>query len=308
MEHSLPPSGEQIDLRYGDQAATIATVGASIRSYAAGGHAVLDGYDAGAMADGARGQTLIPWPNRVRDGKWEWDGVARQLALTEPDKHNAIHGLVRWLGWNVTERSDERAVLACTSWPQVGYPWPLDLTVGYELGDEGLLVTQRITNRGTSPAPVAAGAHPYLTVGTPTIDPAVLHVPADSWIDTDEQQIPIGARPVQDSPYDFRTPREIGGTAIDYTFTGLQRDSGGRFTVTLSHPSSGRAVQLWVDENYPYVEVFTGDALPDAARRRQGLGVEPMTAPPNALASGESLIVLAPAQTWQGQWGIRPAA
>ena len=307
MASVLPPSGQQVELAYQDLAVTVTAVGASVRSFTAAGRDLVDGYDIGAMADGARGQTLIPWPNRVRDGKWEWDGTSYQLSLSEPEQHNAIHGLVRWLGWTVLESSRESAVLGCTSWPQIGYPWTLDVTVRYELGEHGLVVTQQITNRATTRVPVAAGAHPYLTVGTPTIDTAILHIPADSWIDTDSQQIPTGTFPVERTPYDFRTPRAIGDTKIDYTMTALHRDDQGRFTLRLQHPDEGRAVDLWVDGNYPYVEVFTGDALPDAGRRRQGLGVEPMTGPPNALATGESLIVLEPDETWQGQWGINPA-
>jgi aldose 1-epimerase len=301
----LPPSGQQIELTFADQVATIVTVGGGIRSFTVAGRDVCDGYAADAMADGARGQTLIPWPNRVRDGKWRWAGADYQLALTEPAQHNAIHGLVRWLGWNVVERTQASVTLACTSWPQMGYPWPLDVSVAYALGGDGLVVTQSITNRGTSAAPVAAGAHPYITVGTSTIDEAVLHVPADEWIDTGDQQIPTGTDSVAGTPYDFRTPHTIGGTEIDYTFTGLHRDDHGQFVLRLEHPGGGHAVEVWVDESYPFVEVFTGDALADPGRRRQGLGVEPMTAPPNALASGESLVTLEPGDTWRGDWGIR---
>jgi len=302
-----PPSGEQIELRHGDQTAVAVTVGGGLRSYQVGGVDVLDGFAADAMADGARGQTLIPWPNRVRDGKWTWQGEERQLAITEPAQHNAIHGLVRWLGWTVADRAADSVTLRCATWPQPGYPWPLEVSVRYAVGDEGLTVEQSITNRGDNPAPVAAGAHPYLTVGTDRVDDAVLHVDAGAWIDTGEQQIPTGVVPVEGTPYDFREPRPIGTTEIDYTFTQLRRGDDGRFTLTLRHPSEQRAVALWVDESYDYVEVFTGDALPDPARRRRGLGVEPMTAPPNALASGTSLRVLAPGETWTGRWGITAA-
>jgi aldose 1-epimerase len=299
------PSGEQIELRHGDQTAVVVTVGGAIRSFRDGRGDIIDGYGADAMADGARGQTLIPWPNRVRDGKWAWRGEQRQLALTEPAQHNAIHGLVRWLGWSVADRSADSATLSCVSWPQQGYPWPLEVSVRYRLGDPGLTVEQSITNRGDSPAPVAAGAHPYLTVGTETIDEALLHLDAEAWLDTGDQQIPTGPRAVVGTPYDFRTPRPIGTTQIDYTFTQLRRDADGRFRVRMQHPSGDRTVELWVDTGYDYVEVFTGDALPDPGRRRRSLGVEPMTAPPNALASGTGLTVLEPGETWTGRWGVR---
>lgn len=305
VDAALPPSGEQVQLTYQDQAATVVTVGGGIRTYSAAGRDILDGYPPEAMADGARGQTLIPWPNRVRDGKWTCGGESLQLALTEPDKHNAIHGLVRWVGWHVTDRTRHCAELACVSWPQQGYPWTLEVRVRYELGSDGLTVTQQITNRSRSVAPVAAGAHPYLTVGTASIDRTQLHVPAQAWIDTDHQQIPTTTRPVTGTDYDFREPRLIEATRIDYAFTNLDRDGAGRFTLTLLDPDTGRRTALWVDRNYSHVEVFTGDTLPDATKRRRGLGVEPMTAPPNALATGQALVLLDPGASWSGQWGIR---
>ena len=157
---------------------------------------------------------------------------------------------------------------------------------------------------GHEPAPFAAGAHPYITVGTAKVDDAILSLPAQTWIPTGDQQIPTGRESVDGSPYDFRKPRAIGDIEIDYTYTDLDRDDDGRFRLRLEAANGGRAVTFWVGPEYDFVEIFTGDALPDEQRRRQGLGVEPMTGPPNALASGESLIVLAPGERWTGQWGI----
>ena len=304
MTVELRPSGEQLEIAYDDQRAIVVTVGGGLRTYDVGGGPVLDGYAEDAMADGARGQTLVPWPNRVKDGVWTWQGDKQQLALTEPEQHNAIHGLVRWMPWHVLEHTATSVSVGCASYPQPGYPWPIDVRVTYSLADDGLTVQTSITNNGASPAPVAAGAHPYITVGTPTVDTAVLHLPADEWIPTGEQQIPTGRAPVEGSPYDFRSPRPIGDLEIDYTFSRLHRDEDGRFRLRLAAPDGGRTVTFWLDDAYDFVEIFTGDALPDTSRRRQGLGVEPMTAPPNALASGESLVVLAPGETWSGAWGI----
>ena len=305
MSDALSPSGDQLEIGCGDQRAVVVTVGGGLRTYDVAGRPVLDGYAADAMCDGARGQTLVPWPNRVQDGTWVWQGEKQQLALTEPEQHNAIHGLVRWMPWHVLDLADSSVSLGCASYPQPGYPWPIDVRVTYTLADDGLTVRTSVTNQGTSPAPVAAGAHPYLTVGTPTVDSAVLHLPADEWIPTGDQQIPTGRAKVDGSPYDFRTARPIGDAQIDYTFTALHRDDDGRFRLRLASPDAQRLVTFWLDGAYDFVELFTGDALPDTARRRQGLGVEPMTAPPNALASGESLVVLGPGEQWAGEWGIQ---
>jgi aldose 1-epimerase len=61
-----------------------------------------------------------------------------------------------------------------------------------------------------------------------------------------------------------------------------------------------------MDERYRYVELFTGDSLPEAARRRRSLAVEPMTAAPNAFRTGDGLVTLHPGQTDRATWGLRP--
>ncbi|MDQ1697570.1 MAG: aldose 1-epimerase [Frankiaceae bacterium] len=302
----VPPSGDQHEISLGEQRAVVASVGGGLRTYDVGGAAVLDGYAVDAMADGARAQTLVPWPNRVKDGAWTWQGEAMQLAITEPEQHNAIHGLVRWLPWRVVEQTATALSLDCISYPQPGYPWPLQVRNDYVLDEGGLTTGTTITNLGASAAPVAAGFHPYQSVGTDLIDDALLHLPADTWLPTGEQQIPTGREPVEGSPYDFRSPRPIGAIELDYTYTDLHRDDDGRFQLRLSRPDGSRAATFWLGPAYGYVEIFTGHALPEANRRRRGLGVEPMTVPPNGLATGESVVVVEPGESWQGEWGIRP--
>src|SRR3954468_9308317 len=145
-EQTMPPSGEQHEISAGDHRAVVVAVGGGGRSYAVGGRDVVDGYAAERMADGARGQTLAPWPNRVKDGVWTWRGEKQQLALTEPDAHNAIHGLVRWLGWTLVERSDAEVTLEVTTFPQPGYPWPVRVRNTYALTEaDGVTVTTSMT-------------------------------------------------------------------------------------------------------------------------------------------------------------------
>jgi aldose 1-epimerase len=302
----VAPSGEQFEITWGEQRAVVVEVGGGLRTYTVGDRAVLDGYDEAAICDGARCQTLVPWPNRVHDGKWNWRGADLQLALTEPEQHNAIHGLVRWMPWSVIERAASSITVGCTSHLQPGYPWTIEVRNVWSLGADGVAVETTIVNRSESIAPVAAGFHPYVRVGTSTIDDAVLTVPGDTRILTGEQQIPTGREPVAGTAYDFRSPRRIGDLAIDHTYTDLHRDDDGLARLRLAAPDRSEQVTVWVDGAYPYLELFTGDALPDPSRRRQGLGVEPMSVPPNALVTGESVVALEPGGSWRGHWGINP--
>lgn len=300
----VPPSGEQFELAYGELSAVVVEVGGALRGLRHGGRPLLDGYRADEMCIAAKGQSLLPWPNRVDGGRYRFRGADYQLAITEVERANAIHGLARWMPWDVVDSAPDRIVMGVRSHPQPGYPWTLDLRIEYALADDGLTVRTTAVNRSDSACPFAAGAHPYLTVGTPTIDTAVLRLTADGYLPTDERGIPTGREPVSGTPYDFASPRPIGDTEIDYAFFGVERDADGRASLSLSAPDNGPSVSLWVDAAYRYLEVFTAHTLP-AGKRRTGLGVEPMTAPPNAFVTGEDLDVLEPGSTWTGAWGIR---
>lgn len=300
-----PPSGEQFELTRGDLRAVVVEVGGGLRSFARGGWELLDGYGAQERISDGRGQILIPWPNRLRDGSYEWAGETWQLPLTEPPRHNAIHGLTRWAAWRAVVREPARAVLEHRLHPQDGWPFTLDLELEYLLDDGGLTVRTRAKNVGAEPCPFAAGAHPYLTVSAERIDATVLQAAGRVRLVADERQIPTGERePVDGTAYDFRAPRPVGDVQLDDAFAQLVRDADGRAHMRLSTADGARAATLWMDGSYEYLMLFTGDALPEPARRRRSLGVEPMTCAPNALQSGEGLLTLQPGETFAGAWGI----
>jgi aldose 1-epimerase len=297
------PSGKQIEIALGDQRAVVVEVGGGLRAYSAAGGELLDGYSIDQMCPSGRGQVLIPWPNRLEDGAYEFEGQRHQLTLDEPENRNAIHGLVRWAGWTVAEREPHRVVMRHELHPRPGYPFSLALAVEYALSEEGLAVRTTATNVGSRACPYGSGAHPYLTVGTPTVDSTVLHAPAGTVLHSNERGIPVDAVPVEGTDYDFRHPRPIGATRLDHCLTDLERDADGIAQVTLHRPDGG-GLSLWVDEGYPYLMLFTGDPLPDVARR--SLAAEPMTCPPNSFRTGTDLIRLAGGQSISSRWGLHP--
>ncbi len=303
---TLAPSGEQFELVAGDQRLVVVEVGAGLRSYAVGGRELLDGYARDAMCASGRGQLLLPWPNRIEDGTYEFDGRTHRLPLTEPSAHNAIHGLVRWAVWTAAEREAHQIVLRHLLHPQPGYPFTLDLAIAYELSERGLTVRTTATNVGDSAAPYGCGAHPYLRLGTDVVDPLVLRIPGRVVAVSDTRGLPERSEAVDGTEFDFREPRVIGATVLDNAFTELERDTDGLARARIDDPRSGDSLTLWVDESYPYLMVFSGDPLPDVARR--SLAIEPMTCPPNAFRSGDSLIRLEPGDSATTAWGIEPFA
>jgi aldose 1-epimerase len=258
---------------------------------------VLDGYDADEVCPSGRGQLLLPWPNRIEDGRYEFGGETYQLALDEPERLNAIHGLTRWSEWSVAERAPDRAVLEHVLHPRPGYPFSLALRVEYVLAEDGLTVQIGATNVGREPCPYAAGAHPYLAVDGERVDDVELQIPARTVLESNERGLPVRDSPVE-GELDFRMARPVGGTVLDHCFTDLERDPDGRARARVS------TTTLWVDESWPYLMVFTGDPLPDVARR--SVAIEPMTCPPNAFRTGTDVIVLEPGETHSGSWGIVP--
>jgi aldose 1-epimerase len=305
MASAVAPSGEQVEIAHGDQRAVVVEVGGGLRSYSAAGRELLDGYGPDEMSTSGRGQLLIPWPNRVRDGSYEFDGQRHQLALDDPEEQDAIHGLVRWASWRVGERGPDRVVMEHTLHPQPGYPFTLELAVEYLLSDRGLRVLMTATNAGPEACPYGCGAHPYLTLGTDSVDSLVLHAPARTILRSDERGIPVGAEFVEDTEYDFRRPRPIAATRLDHAFTELERDADGITRIELRDPAAGDGLTLWADGRFAYLMLFTGDTLPDGGRR--SLAVEPMTCPPNALQTGEALVRLEPGESFSGSWGVVPA-
>lgn len=287
----LMPSGDQFEIAAAGYRAVITESGAALRHLSHEGRDLVDGFGSDEMAHGGRGQLLMPWPNRIEDGRYAFGGSEHQLALTEPSRHNASHGLARWAPWTREEHTDNSVSLVHRVMAQSGYPWTVDLHVLFDLSAEGLTVTQTATNLSDSPAPYACGAHPYLQADVGPVDGWELTLPATRrTLVSPDRLLPVGSEDVDGTAYDFRVARPIGTTELNHAFTGLHRDADGRATVTLRGPEHG--VAMWVDEHVRWLQLYSADDVPATARR--SLAVEPMTAQANAFRTGEDLVVLDP--------------
>jgi aldose 1-epimerase len=298
-----PPSGEQHEIRHGDHVVVVTEAGATLRTYSAGGVDVLDGFSVDEQSSAGRGQVLAPWPNRLNGGRYTFGRREGRAAIDEPELGNAIHGLVRWLPWLLASKSDEAVALECVLHPQPAYPWRLELGLEYRLAGDGLEVVARATNASLEAAPFGIGFHPYLTMGIP-VDDVRLTIPASRRLTTDDRALPVGEEDVAETDFDFTVGRPVGATRLDTCFTGLARGSGGRSRARLQSTDGERGVEVWADEAFGYLQVYTGDTLEPASRRRQAVAIEPMTCPPNAFASGIDVIRLEPGASWSGAWGI----
>ena len=304
---SIPLSGQQFQISAGPYRATVTELGAGLRELLFRDEPVILGYQADELPPAGAGELLAPWPNRIDGGRYAFDGAEFQLALTEPARGNAIHGLTRWTPWTTVSHEAGSVLLRSAPHGHQGYPFCLEIEAGYRLHpDSGLHVAITVRNRGSHAAPYGTGSHPYLTVRASSVDDCELSLPAASWLPMDDRGIPSGpAASVEGTPYDFRRPRIIGATRLDDALTGLERDGDGRAWAHLTgEGGAGARVSLWAGESYRWLQVFTGDPLgPD--RRRKALAVEPMTCPPNAFVTGDDLLVLRPGEAVTHTWGIQ---
>jgi aldose 1-epimerase len=299
-------SGEQIAIASGAHRAMVTSVGATLRSYTVAGTAVIDGFEADEVCPGGRGQLLLPWPNRIAQGRYEFAGRRQQLPIDEVELGHAIHGLSRWCDWRVEARGDDHARLSHRVNARPGYPFQLELSVEYRVSSSGLTVTVGATNIGEASCPFGAGAHPYFRFEGARADAVELCVRAAEWLEVDSRSIPTRHREIEGSAVDFRRARLIGASQLDQAFTGLERDRDGLAQVLLC--AGERELRVWLDRSFGFVQVYTGDTLPDRARRRLGIAVEPMTCAPDAFNSGDGLIVLPAGGSFEGRWGISTQA
>lgn len=295
------PSGVQYEVSLGDQRAVVAEVGAAVRFYTVGGRAVVVPFGESQIAPAFHGAVLLPWPNRLRDGRYTFDGVAYQVPLTEPGRQVALHGLVCWERWSVVEHTTSLVRLQIDLVPTPGYPFALRSVITYELTPEGLDVTLTTTNVGDRDAPYGAGFHPWLSPGEGSLDECVLRLDAETWVSTDERLLPTGEAPIP-AALDFREPRLLAGTVLDDAFVDATFTDG-RSWLHLTG-KDGATAAAWMDESLTCWQACTGDAIDASAYVRSGLAAEPMTCTADAFRTGDRLIRLQPDQTQTAHWGL----
>lgn len=308
-ENSTPTTNSQVrgstefELRHGAYVAAVTLRGAALRSLRHEGRNLVVPFGPGDTATDYRGVICAPWPNRLADGHYCWDGADIHVPINEPERNTALHGLVFGKLWSLSEGDKSSVTLVTSLAPADGYPFPLDLTVRYSLRATGLQGTVTAANPGSATVPYGVCPHPYLIAGSAPLDDWFLAVPADMFLDvTPDRLLPTEEVPVEGHDFDFRTEKVLGRRKIDHAFTGISRDTHGMAKVSVFDPS-GTGVELAWGSEWPWVQIHTGDKPvgPD----RLGLAVEPMTCPPDAFNSGMDVVQLAPGQVHSASWSIR---
>ena len=298
-------SGQQYEITGYGYRAVVTGVGACLRLLQFEGRDLVVGFGEDEAMPNFRGALAAPWPNRIADGRYLVDGAVQQVAINEPTRDCALHGLVFDRTWRLLARAPGEVVLGLRLLPGDGYPFQLDFTARYALAADGLTTTIEVRNSGAGTAPYGVCPHPYLRAGDSPLDSWTLTIPAEQFLEvTPDRLLPVGVVDVAggDGVFDFREPRVLGATEIDHAFTGIIRGQDGRGTVELRE-ADGHGVAMSFGRECPWLQVHTAD-LPIPGVTRLGLAVEPMTCPPDAFNSGIDLVRLAPGDIHEAGWRI----
>ncbi len=288
-------------LRGGGYEAAVSSIGASLRMLRDVHGDLVLWNDADAPRPAMSGATLAPWPNRIAQARYVFDGVEHELPVTEPGRAHALHGLVADAAFVATERASDAVTLAAEVLPQPGYPWHVGVEVHVAVGPTGLRQEVRAINLGTGVAPVGLGGHPYLVAAGPLAGWR-LSLPADEVLLLGSDLIPVGAARVARHPdLDFRVPRAVGAFPLNHAFGDLRADPDGRIRATLVD-GSGVGVEISWTPDVPWVQLYSLEL-----DGRGALAVEPMTCPPDAFNSHQDLRRLAPGESTSASWLIARA-
>jgi galactose mutarotase-like enzyme len=240
----------------------------------------LEGYAARGSAFGI--PLLHPWANRLGGFSYAVDGQEVSLGANTPhlrtEEHGLpIHGLLAaYPGWEVREVSDRTLVaeLAFDADEELlgAFPFPHRLTLAVEQGSTSLTIATTLTPTSDRPVPVAFGFHPYFALPGVAREELVLRAPPMTRLLLDERGIPTGE--IERCPERHRALR---GERLDDLFTDLGPDPC--FTIA----GGGHELSVRFVEGYTHAQLFTppGD--------RPVVAIEPMTAPTDALRSGDGL-------------------
>jgi aldose 1-epimerase len=294
------PSGLQYRISAGGHSATVTEVGAMVREYTVDGRDVFVPFSQDEVVPVHNAAVLVPWPNRLRDGRYEVDGQAYQLPITEVDRSTALHGLGAWYRWELVEQASDAVTLELALPAQKGWPFQLTTRVTYSLdAHRGLEIRVRTTNVGAGTAPYGVGFHPWLSAGGADLDDCTVRLDAAEHVTVDERLLPTGVVPVS-GDVDLRETRSMAGLDLDDAWVAPLRDADGLSWCLLGCPD-GRTPAIWMDDSMDCWQVCSADHI--AGYERFGLAAEPMSCYADAFNSGDRLVRLAPGDSHEVRWG-----
>lgn len=229
---------------------------------------------------------LFPFPNRLEDGKYEFEGTHYQFPINEPDKHNQLHGMLHSAPFEEKASKVKGDVASITLAHEYNgalpyYPFPFRFEVTYVYKSGMLEVVFRVTNTGHHSLPFGMGWHPYFQIDGQKILDCSFAAQKLSRLKLSDRSLPTGEKQSLEAPV-FHFDRD----QLDDAFTVDYRP----VAYTLSKQDLN--IHFQVSESLNFLQVFTpegGDAV----------AIEPMTCNINMLNNHDGMRLLAPAEAFE---------
>lgn len=249
-----------------------------------------------------RGIPIFPVVNRLRDGRYSFEGKDYQLPINETSRHNALHGLLHHLQPTVeitNGKSVSEAKLRYTyKGEEKGYPFPVEVIIRYRLrADSSLDAEFQVHNHHHAPIPVGIGWHPWFGLSQP-LDELQLKLPKVCRLAVDSRLLPTGERP-EDPTFDEL--HSLSGIALDDCFAVQQNSQSETVSVILWSDKRKLGVEMWQQTGaraFNFIQVCTA---PD----RQSVAIEPVSCGIDAFNTGDGLITLPADDSFTARMGVR---
>ena len=287
----------------GEVSAQIAPVGAGLHEVRIGDRDVMPLDTEWAQTRWFAGHTLAPWPNRMRDGEWEFEGEMLSAPCND-DLGNALHGLVAQRRFDIVDHQADSITLERMLGGDPVYPFAVRVRVTYAVDECGLTCTFGAINESAKRVPFAIGTHPFF----PFEDDCTITINAANAFEVDERLIPTG-RLLDLGPWGGSPGAAIplATFSADDCFTSYMRDAQDVAHTLITYPD-GSVTDVWQDAGLPHTVIFTTRDFLWSSGHTKAIAIEPQTAPTNAFNTGADLIRLEPGQQSFVRWGIATEA
>jgi aldose 1-epimerase len=212
---------------------------------------------------------LVPYSNRIGDGRFHFDGTEVVLARTNDVSSHPIHGVGWQRPWQVESADDARIVLKLSHAPagrsDPAWPWAFDATQVFELDDLQLRWRIELHNRDSRSMPAGLGMHPFF----PKSPRMAVRFAAEGVWRNDERMLPT-SRTAVPREWDYGAARPVADLAVDNCFAGWSHEAD------IVWPDLGWRLTLSADPIFGHLVVFTSPA-------RTSVAIEPVTHANNAV-------------------------
>ena len=235
---------------------------------------------------------LFPFPNRLENGAFEFEGKEYRFPFNDFGRPNALHGMVHEMRFNCIKETENRLIFELSYDGHLDfYPFPFILTISYLLKEGALDIQVGIENQGDESMPCGFGWHPYFNLSE-GLSGVKLRMNNVTKVDVNERFIPTGKQ----TPYHaFDQLKSIKNVALDNCFI-FPSDESNKL-VFLAYKDKS-VLEVWQDKHLSFVQVF----IPP---NKKAIAIEPMTCGINALNTKHGLKVLNKAEHWTLRFGLR---